>query len=297
MSILRQPVADSFAEGNMHSSGEPRVTITPSLRTWREMLGSLWARQEIVAYLAYRDIRARYHQTILGVFWALMQPLATTLVFTIVFGKVAKIPMEGVDVPYPLFLITGLLPWQFLATAIQRSSTSLLANNAMIKKVYFPRLAVPLAAVVGGLVEFMAAGVVLAGMMIYYGVRPSASLLLLPVVMVLAGVVILGVGLILASLNCRFRDVSHGVAFGMQMWMYLTPIVYPFALVPERFGGWMLCNPMTGLIGGFRSAFLGTARMPLDWTALALSAVVGGLLLTIGGAAFRRVERGAADVL
>ncbi|MBN1491646.1 MAG: ABC transporter permease [Phycisphaerae bacterium] len=266
--------------------------ISPAIRSWRTISRSTWARREIVAFLAWRDIRARYHQTILGTFWTLVQPLATTLVYAVVFGKLVKIQSDGF--PYPIFVMTGLVPWTFMATAIQRSSTSLVANGGLIKKVAFPRLAVPMAAVLTGLVEFGAACIVLIPVMLYYSVFPSLSLLFLPVILVLSGAMILGVGLLLASINCRFRDVTHGIAFAMQMWMFLTPIIYPFSSVPERYQGWVQCNPMTGLIGGFRAALLGT---PLDMTALGLSAAFAALFLTIGGAAFRRAEHSAADVL
>ena len=270
----------------------PTTVITPALRTWRDMLGAVWARREIVFYLALRDIRVRYHQTALGWLWAIMQPLATTLVFAVVFGRLVKI--DSGSIPYPIFVLTGMLPWQFMASAIQRSSASLVANGMMIKKVYFPRLAVPITTVTTALIDFAIGCVVLIGLMAYYGVALTSGLVLVPAMLLLSGSLCLGIGLLLASINCRFRDVTQGIGFALQMWMFLTPIVYPFSMVPERFAVFVRLNPMTGLIGGFRAGLLGT---PLDTTALAISATFAALFLVIGGAAFRRAERGVADVL
>lgn len=270
----------------------PVVELTPALRPWPETLRALWHRREIIGYLAWRDIRARYHQTVLGATWAIVQPLAATVIFALVFERLIKVSSK--DTPYPVFVLSGLLPWQFVATSIQRSSLSLLANSAMIKKVYFPRLAMPIAAVVTTLVEFAAACVVLLGLMLYYRVAPTAWLLLLPAMMLLGAGVSLGIGLLLAGVNCRFRDATHAVAFLLQMWMLLTPIVYPLSLVPEPYQLYLRCNPMTGVIGGFRTALLGQEP---DGTALAASAAFAALFLVVGGAVFRRAERVAADLL
>ncbi len=256
------------------------------------MLGTLWTRREVIAYLAWRDIRARYHQTTLGVLWTLMQPLAATLVYAVVFGKLVKI--RSGEVPYPLFIMSGILTWQFVASSIQRSANSLMANSGVIRKVYFPRLAVPLAAVVTSLVEFAAACIVLLGLAAFYGMAPTPRLLLLPVMLLLAGATSLGIGMLLASIDCRFRDVMQGLGFALQMWMFLTPILYPFSMVPERYQDLIRCNPMTGVIGGFRWVFLG---VPLDWTAMALSVAWAALFLVAGGGMFRRLDRAAADVL
>jgi len=268
------------------------VEISPAPRTWPAMLGALWSRREIVVYLAWREIRGRYAQTVLGTLWTFVQPFAATLVYAIVFGKMVKLRADGV--PYPLFVMVGVLAWQFLASSIQRSSNSLVANSFMIKKVYFPRLALPLAAVGTALIEFGAACVVLFGMAAYYGVVPPSSLVLLPPLIVIGGALGLGLGMLLASVNCRYRDVQYGIGFGLQMWMFLTPVVYPLTAVPERYHGWLRLNPMTGIIGGFRSAILGS---PLDAAALMHSITFAAFFLGIGGIVFRRVERTAADVL
>lgn len=270
----------------------PSVEISPALRPWRITFRDLWARREIVAYLAWRDVQARYHQTTLGALWALLQPLAATLVYAVVFGRLVKI--QSGPVPYPLFVMTGILSWQFMALSIQRSSGSLIANGSVIRKVYFPRLAIPLAAVVASLIEFAAASTILFGMMIKYGFLPSYNLALLPFMVLLAAAMGLGIGLMLASINCWFRDVMHGTGFALQMWMFLTPVLYPLSLVPSRYQGYIRCNPMTGMISGFRSVFLGVAP---DWTALAISALWTVLFLVVGGALFRRTERALADVL
>jgi lipopolysaccharide transport system permease protein len=271
---------------------EPITEITPALRGWSDLLGSIWARREIVFYLALRDIRVRYHQTALGSLWAIMQPLAATLVFAVVFGRLVKISTG--ETPYPIFLLTGMLPWQFMAGAIQRSSASLVANGAMIKKVYFPRLAVPTATVATALIDFCIGCVVLVGLMAYYDVTLTVRIAMVPAMLLLCGGLSLGIGLLLASINCRFRDVTQGIGFAMQMWMFLTPIVYPFSMVPERFQAYVRLNPMTGVICGFRTALLDA---PLDTTALLVSVSYAALFLVVGGAAFRRAERGVADLL
>ncbi len=268
------------------------VEISPALRPWRRTLGDLWQRREIVGYLAWRDIQARYHQTTLGVLWALLQPLAATLVYAVVFGRLVKI--RSGEVPYPLFVMTGLLSWQFIAAAIQRSASSLVANGGVIRKVYFPRLAIPLAAVVSSLVEFAAATLVLVGMMVKYNFAPSANLLLVPFMILLAGAMSLGIGLVLANINCWLRDVMHGTSFALQMWMFLTPVLYPPSMVPDRYQILVRCNPMSGVISGFRWVFLGVSP---DWPALAAAAAWAALFLVIGGAWFRRTERALADVL
>jgi lipopolysaccharide transport system permease protein len=287
---------DTSETGGVHDEGGiecgPVHEISPAPRTWPAMLKSLWSRREIVAYLAWREIRGRYSQTLLGTFWTFVQPFAATLVYAIVFGKMVKLRADGV--PYPLFVMVGVLAWQFLANSIQRSSSSLVANSFIIKKAYFPRLAIPLAAVATAFIEFGAACVVLVGMMAYYGVTPCASMLLLPILVAIGGALGLGLGLLLASVNCRFRDVQHGIGFGLQMWMFLTPVVYPLSAVPSRYHGWLQINPMTGLISGFRTALLGS---PLDSVALTNSLVFAVLFLAAGGVMFRRVERTAADVL
>ncbi len=256
------------------------------------MWGSLWARREIVFYLTLRNIRVRFHQTALGSLWALMQPLATTLVFAVVFGRLVKI--QSGEIPYPMFVLAGVLPWQFMASAIQRSGASLVANGGILKKVYFPRLAIPLATLATAALEFAIGCVVLIALMLHYDVALSMRLLLLPAMVALSAAMVFGIGLLLAAVNCRFRDATQGIGFALQMWMFLTPIVYPFAKVPERFQDYMRLNPMTGLIGGFRSVFLG---QPCDDVALVISIVYAALFLTIGGAAFRRAERRAADWL
>lgn len=271
---------------------EPVVEITPALRSWTALLGALWARRELVGYLAWRDIRARYCQTTLGVLWAILQPLAATLVFAVVFGKLVKI--QSGDVPYPVFVMTGILTWQLVSSSIQRSATSLIANGDLIRKVSIPRLAIPLASVATSLIEFGAACLVLFGLMHWYGVRLPLHAGLLPLVLLLASAMGLGVGLMLASISTRFRDVTQGLSFGLQMWMYLTPIFYPLSLVPDRFQFVIWCNPMTGLVGAARSVLLGT---PVDARAVAMSVAWAALFLVLGGAAFRRVDRVVADVL
>lgn len=283
----------SGAAGTPPSDAGAAVTvITPGLRTWQAAFGSLWPRRELVFFLAYREIRARYHEAVLGSLWALLQPLLVTVVYALVFGLLVKIPSEGV--PYPVFVMAGVLPWQFIAQSIQRSSLSLISNNPLIKKVYFPRAALPLAAVTTALVDFALSALCLAGLMMYYGVMPTGSLALLPVVLLLTMAMTTGIGLVLASLNCRVRDVAHGISFLMQMWMFLTPVLYPLSFVPARYVPLVRCNPMTGLIVGYRAALLGS---PIDVPALVVSGLCAMAALAAGALVFRRAERVAADVL
>jgi lipopolysaccharide transport system permease protein len=269
------------------------VRIRPG-RGWKALdLGELWRYRELLVFLAWRDIALRYKQTALGVAWAVIQPLFTMLVFSVFFGALAKVPSDGI--PYPLFALVGLLPWQLFAYALTQASNSLVAEQRLITKVYFPRLLIPLASVLAGLCDFLIAfGLVVVGLLVY-GVAPGWPLLAVPLLTLFAVVTAMAVGLWLAALNVQFRDVRYTVPFLTQIWMFLTPVAYPSSIVPERWRALYGLNPMAGVVEGFRWALLGRADLPLGL--MAVSAVVVLVLLVGGLFYFRRLERTFADVV
>jgi lipopolysaccharide transport system permease protein len=270
----------------------PVSWIEPS-RGWVSLrLGELWKYRELLYFLVWRDIKVRYKQTALGAAWAVLQPLLTMIVLTVFFGRLAKIPSNGV--PYPLFAYTALLPWQLFAFALTESANSLVGNQRLITKVYFPRLIVPLASVLAGLVDFGISFVVLLILMSYYRIVPTATIVVLPLFIILAVATALSVGLWLSALNVQFRDVRYTIPFLTQFWLFATPVAYPSSLVPERWRVWYGLNPMTGVVEGFRWALLGKARSP--GTSLWVSVLVVVLLLVGGLAYFRRMESTFADI-
>ena len=256
---------------------------------WRE----LWEYRELLYFLTWRDIKVRYKQTAVGAAWAILQPFLTMVVFSIVFGKLAKIPSEGV--PYPIFAYCALLPWQLFAHTLTGSGNILVANQHLIKKVYFPRLVIPISVVLAGLVDFGVAFLVLVGMMFFYGVVPTVAVLTLPFFLLLAIASALAVGVWLSALNVRYRDVRYTIPFLTQLWLFATPVAYPASLVPEPWRAILGLNPMTGVVEGFRWALLGKAQpaRPI----LAISTLVVIALLVAGLYSFRRMERTFADVV
>ncbi len=263
-------------------------------RGWASLrLRELWEYRELLYFLIWRDVQVRYKQTVLGVGWAVVQPFLTMVVFSAIFGAFAKIPSDGV--PYPIFAFTALLPWNYFAGAFSKAGTSLVNSAHLISKVYFPRLVIPIAAAAAGLVDSALAFVVLLGMMVFYGIRPSAQLWMLPFYLLLALACALAVGLWLAALNVRYRDVNHIIPFLVQLWMYASPVAYPSSMIPTQWRMLYGLNPMAGVIEGFRMALLGTSA--LDWSLLGLSAVITLALLVSGAFYFRRTERSFADVI
>lgn len=257
---------------------------------WRE----LWNYRELLAFLAWRDIKVRYRQTALGLSWALLQPLALMAVFGLVFGRLAGLAEKTGGTPYPLFVLAGLLPWTFFATAVGASGNSLVGSAQLVTKVYFPRLIIPLATVAVGLLDLAVSLVLLAALMWYYGVRPGWALLLAPLPLLGVVVVTVGVGALLAALTVAYRDFRFVVPFLIQFWMFVTPVIYPSTLLPERWRLVQAVNPLAGLLDGFRSCVLGLA---VDWRSLSLSAGVGLLAIFVGAVYFRSVERRLADVI
>jgi len=271
----------------------PFRRIVPS-RGWVSLqLGELWDYRELLYFIVWRDIKVRYKQTVLGVAWAVIQPFFTMLVFSLFFGRLAKVPSDGI--PYPIFSYAALVPWNFFANGLSQSSDSLVGNANLLKKVYFPRLAIPIGAVLSGVIDFAIAFAVLLAMMLYYHTLPTAHALWLPGFVLLALVTSLGVGLWLSALNVQYRDVRYVVPFIVQFWMFATPIAYPSSLLEQPWRTIYGLNPMAGVIEGFRWALLGTKTSPGPMLAVSAAAA---LLLLVGGALyFRRMEKTFADVV
>jgi lipopolysaccharide transport system permease protein len=260
-------------------------------------LGEVWAYRELLWFLVWRDLKVRYKQTALGVAWIVLQPLVSMVVFSALFGALLRVPSG--QVPYPVFAYAALLPWNYFASSLTRSSTGVVNSAHLITKVYFPRLIIPLSGVLSGLVDFGIAFLILGALMAAYGLAPTWNALLLPAFLLLAMGTALGFGLWLAALDVRYRDVNHLTPFLVQIWMYLTPVAYGSSLVPERYRFLLGLNPMSGVVEGFRWALLGRhlsdARPP--GPLFALSAVIALAVLVSGALYFRRTERTFADVI
>lgn len=273
---------------------ERPVTVICPTKGWAPLrLGELWKYRELLYFLVWRDVKVRYKQTILGAAWAVLQPLLTMIIFTLVFGRLAKVPSDGV--PYPIFSYCALVPWTLFAFALVESGNSLVANQQLVTKVYFSRLVIPVAPVLAGLVDFGIAFVLLLGMMAYYGVHPGIAIVTLPLFLLLAIATALGAGLWLSALNVEYRDVRYTIPFLTQFWLFASPIAYPSSAVPAKWRVLYGLNPMAGVVEGFRWALLGTHR-PSVAIVLASSAMVAFLIF--GGLIyFRRVEKTFADVV
>jgi lipopolysaccharide transport system permease protein len=287
------------AEVNSNTSGVcqgetiPVLFIRPS-RGWVSLkLSELWEYRELLYFLTWRDVKVRYKQTALGASWAIIQPFFTMIVFSLFFGRLARIPSDGI--PYPLFTFSALVAWTFFANGLTQSSNSLVSSSQLIRKVYFPRLTIPIATVLSGAVDFALAFIVLLGMMLYYGVVPSWRIIYLPPFLLLAVVSSLGVGLWLSALNVKFRDVRYIVPFITQIWMFMTPIAYPSSLLHQPWRTLYGLNPMAGVVEGFRWALFGTGGAP--GPVAAVSAVAAVFILVAGAYYFRRVEKHFADIV
>jgi lipopolysaccharide transport system permease protein len=284
---------DSSTPPNLAADSLPVFSIRPAGRWISVGLRELWEYRELLYFLIWRDVKVRYKQTALGAAWAILQPLMMMAVFSLFFGYLARLPSDGV--PYPIFTLCALLPWQLFAHALTESSNSLVANERLLTKVYFPRLVVPIAAVLGGLVDCAIAFVILLLMMLYYGVVPTWAIVTLPGFILLAVITALGVGLWLSALNVQYRDVRHTMGFLIQFWLFATPVAYSSSLVPERWRPLYGLNPMVGVVEGFRWALLGKSEPPGAVLAVSVAVVV---LLLIGGLYyFRRMEQEFADVV
>jgi lipopolysaccharide transport system permease protein len=271
----------------------PVIRIEPT-RGWVALqLKELWAYREMLGFLIWRDIKVRYKQTALGAAWAIIQPISTMIIFSLFFGRLGKIPSDGI--PYPIFAYTALVPWSFFAQGLTQASNSLVGSANLIKKVYFPRLAVPIAAVTSGLVDLALAFMVLLGMMLYFGIVPGIKILWLPLLLLLTLTTSLGVSLWLSALNVHFRDVRHIIPFLTQLWMFATPIAYPSSLLSEPWRTLYSLNPMVGVVEGFRWALLGTETAPGPM--VIVSSLAALAILVSGTFYFRRLEKTFADVI
>lgn len=275
-----------------HASPEHVTVIEPPAGwraiNWRE----LWEYRELLWVMTTRDIKVRYKQTVIGAGWAVIRPLLTMVLFTVIFGKFAKMPSDGL--PYPIFVYSALLPWTFFSSAVSSGAQSLVGAATLLSKVYFPRLIIPLSSIGGALVDLLVSSAFLLLMMVWYGVGWSVQLVLVLPLLVLLAMVAAGIGMLLSAVTVTYRDFTHITPFMVQLWMYVTPVVFPLSVVPERWRWLLYLNPMTGIVEGFRSAFLGK---PIDLVALASSFAWAVVLLIAAVVYFERVERRFADII
>jgi len=289
----RQSAIATSAPLGVDSGSALHVRIQPSTGWVSLRLRELWEYRELLYFLIWRDVKVRYKQTVLGVAWAIIQPLFTMVVFSLFFGRLAKIPSDGI--PYPIFSYAALVPWALFSKGLSQGANSLVGGARLIRKVYFPRLAMPIATVMGGIVDFALAFGVLLGMMFAYGIVPTLNVLWLPLLVLLAMITSLGVALWLSAMNVQFRDVGYLVPFLTQVWLYATPIAYPSSLLPQPWRTLYGINPMAGVAEGFRWALLGTDTAPGP---IIIVSVLAALALLVSGAFyFRRMEKTFADVV
>jgi lipopolysaccharide transport system permease protein len=289
--VTPQPVAADAGAANFDNIAITR--IEPS-KGWVSLkLGELWGYRELLYFLTWRDIKVRYKQTIMGAGWAIIQPFFTMVVFSLFFGKLAKVPSDGI--PYPIFSYAALVPWSFFSQGLTNATNSLVHSAGVIRKVYFPRLLVPAASVFASLVDFILAFSILLLMMVYYGITPTLNALWLPLFLLLALITSLGTSLWLSAMNVQFRDIRHTVNFLTQFWLFITPIAYPSTLLPEPWRTLYGINPMAGVVEGFRWALLGTNTTP--GPILIVSSIVALGILISGAYYFRRMEKTFADVV
>jgi lipopolysaccharide transport system permease protein len=289
------PLSGTLSSQEMYISAAqsvPLKIITPPRGwfavNWRE----LWAYRELLYFLTWRDIKVRYKQTALGVIWALLQPFTKLIVFSVIFGRLAKIDSEGF--PYPVFLYAGLLPWQFFSEALSQSSGSVVGSSGLITKVYFPRLIVPIASVGGCLVDFAISFLVVLGLMFYYHVSPTLHLLMVFPLVFVTMFAALGAGTVLSAFSVAYRDFRYVIPFMLQIWMFVTPVIYPVKFVPPRWQWILKLNPMTGVVDGYRSALLGK---PFEWSNLCVSLAVTAIVFIFGLFYFRKQEVIFADIV
>ena len=279
---------------NITIPDNPLVVIEPS-KSWVAInLRDLWAYRELLYFLTWRDVKVRYKQTALGVAWAILQPLLTMLISTLVFGRLGGFGARTEGIPYPIFVYAGLLPWTFFSNAVTTSGNSLVGSANLITKVYFPRMIIPGAAVAAGLVDFFIAFVLLIGLMLYYKVALTWNLLVFLPLVLLTTLLAIAVGMWLSALNVKYRDIRFALPFIIQLWMFVSPVFYPSNILPEKWRLVFTLNPLTGIIDGFRSSLFGR---PTNWTALGVSALIAILLLVYASYSFRRMEKTFADIV
>ncbi|MBX7171161.1 MAG: ABC transporter permease [Pyrinomonadaceae bacterium] len=290
---MKQVLANSKeSKTGVSLPSKPLVVIEPS-KSWVALnLRDLWHYRDLLYILTERDIKVRYKQTVLGALWAIIQPFFTMLIFTLFFGKLAGMPSD--NIPYPIFAYTGLLPWTFFANAINNSGNSLVGNSNLITKVYFPRMIIPIASVGAGLVDFIVAFILLIVLMFYYQISLTFNILIVPFLIILTAILAIGVGMWMSALNVKYRDIRHVLPFLIQIGMFVTPIIYPTSLVPEKWQWLMALNPMMGQIEAYRSAFFGK---PFNWFSLAISVGLTCIILIYSAYNFKRMERQFADIV
>lgn len=272
----------------------PALTVIEPKKGWLPLdLKEIWKYRELLYFLTKREIQVRYKQTVLGGLWAIIQPFFTMIVFTLFFGRLAKMPSDGV--PYPIFVYSGLLPWTYFANALSNSGNSLVGSANLISKVYFPRIIIPGSSSLAGLLDFFVAMTVLAAMMIYYQFVPGTGILLFPFLVGLTFLCAVGVGLWLSALNVQYRDIRYVIPFLIQLWMFISPVIYPVSMVPEKYRWTLALNPMGGLIKAYRASLLG--HQPIDWFLLGISTSIIIIIFTSGMYYFRRMEKTFADVV
>ena len=270
------------------------ITVIEPKRGWIPIdFREIWAYRELLYFLTKRDIKVRYKQTVLGGLWAIIQPFFSMVVFTLFFGKLAKVPSDGI--PYPIFVYAGLLPWTYFANALSASGNSLVGSANLITKVYFPRLIIPASASLAGLLDFFVAMSILLAMMVYYNFMPGFGILLFPFLVGVTFMCSVGVGLWLSALNVQYRDIRYAIPFLIQIWMFVSPVIYPVSMVDKKYQWLLAINPMGGVIKAFRASLLG--HQSIDWHLLAISTVVIFVLFASGLSYFRRMERTFADVV
>jgi len=277
----------------MSAVTQSTVVIEPKKGLFQLDLKGIWQYRELLYFLVWRDLKVRYKQTVIGIGWAVLQPFVTMVIFTIIFGKLVKVPSDGIA--YPIFAYSALLPWNYFASALQRCVVSVVGDAALVSKVYFPRLILPLAGTISGFADFFVSFLLLLGMMTFYHLGLSWTVLVLPFFLLLALSTALAVGLWLSALNVRYRDVGHTIPFLMQVWMYASPIVYPVSVIPEKYRFFYSLNPMVGVIEGFRWALLG--KQSPDFAVMAISVAMVLLLMSGGLVFFRNMEKTFADVV
>jgi lipopolysaccharide transport system permease protein len=287
-----RPPSLTYSLSGPEGEFESEIVIQPGSSAFELGLHDLWSYRELLYFLTWRDIKLRYKQTVLGAAWAIIQPLFTMLLFTLFFGRLAHIPSD--NIPYPLFTYAALLPWTFFANAVTTSANSLVGNTSLITKVYFPRIIIPGAPVLAGLVDLAIAFVLLVPLFLYYQVALTSQVLFLPVFICLATLLAFGVGMLMAALNVKYRDIRYTLPFMIQLWLFASPVIYPLSIVPAKWAWLLKLNPLTGIIEGIRSSLFGR---PFDWTAISTSLAVSLLILCFSAYFFRRTEDSFADVI
>ncbi|MBN2570222.1 MAG: ABC transporter permease [Deltaproteobacteria bacterium] len=280
-------------EHSSSKANKPLIHITPK-KGWQLIdFKELKQYKDLFYFLVIRDIKVKYKQTVLGGLWAIIQPFFSMVVFTLFFGRLAKMPSDGV--PYPIFNYTAMVAWTYFATSIAGSANSLVGNSNLISKVYFPRLIVPLSPVLAGLLDFCIAFIVLIGMMFYFHIYPTLMIFFVPVLVVLMMLTASGVGMFLTALNAKYRDIKFTIPFLVQLWLFASPIVYPVSMIPEKYRLFYAINPMVGIIEGFRSALLGTVAFPISM--VLISTLVSTVVFLTGMFYFKQMERHFADII